>query len=255
MRLREVLRPKNENGDINPVFIIVVLSVFIILVGIIWSVISEVKLANSNMTYIDNLSHYAHDMPDKSRQSIYRKLHYLIGANMVDGDRKIPNRGAKIRQDSYQEREAIDGIYISQFIVDISSVQQSYSVGLSWSKNGAIAQENYYVGISCVDADKNIYESFVCKKEDSTEQIFPGNDMAGSPASYLPYTKYDANGNPLYQITYYDGWIMVSLQTCGDEMLTAQYRAEVDAWLKNTKIDLEEYKDKTRYRVTCDGDF
>lgn len=250
MRIKEVLRPVDDNGETNPVSIIVILTAVII---IIISVVHIIKNFTAHLTVIDNLPQYATKMVESARDGIYENLYDVIDENLA-GDRKVPKKGALIRDGSYEQElpEGSENIYFSTFIVDIESIRQSYHIQLYWPDIKNIGQYESNLMITCVEGDDAIYEDFDCK---NPAPMFPGEAQARRIDAYLPYIKYDANGSPLYQVVLYNGWIMISLQTCGDEKLTAQYRKEVDDWLRNTHIDLERYKDKINYKVTCDRSF
>ncbi len=225
------------------IVLLLVLGVFIVL-----AVLGAVRAFNtesSDEVMISNLNDYAVTAPRGYKKDLQSTLWFVLSKRFDLPEGAVNDYDVVIRDGSYKESVGYNTT-VANFLIDIDKLEQTFAVTFSWPSAGSRTDVMERVVINCPRREEMKYPNSFCDGQynNSTDINL-----------YLPYTKYDANGSPLYQITYYDGWIMVALQTCDDEKLTAQYRAEVDAWLKNTQIDLEQYKDKIRYRVTCDRNF
>lgn len=223
------------------IFVGFVVFAVLIVVGLI----NMINAKSNNEVAISNLNEYASTAPRAYKEDLQSTLWFVLNKRFDLPEGKVDKYDVTIRDGSYEEVVGYDTT-VANFLVDVDSLQQTFAVTFSWPSKGKRTNIMERVVINCPKREEMKYPDSFCDGQynNSTDINL-----------YLPYIKYDNNGSPLYQISYYDGWIMVSLQTCGDEKLTAQYRAEVDAWLKNTKIDLEKYKDKTRYKTTCDHSF
>lgn len=217
--------------------------VFVLLV--IVGLINVFSLRSKDEVVISNLENYASAAPRAYKEDLQSTLWFVLNKRFNLSEGKVSEYDVVIREGSYKESVG-DDTTVAKFLVDVDALRQTFAVTFSWPSRGSRVNIMERAVINCPKREEMKYPDSFCDGQYNNSTDL---DL------YLPYTKYDANSNPLYQITYYDGWIMVSLQTCGDEKLTAQYRAEVDAWLKDTKIDLEKYKDKTRYKTTCDHNF
>lgn len=224
------------------VVVFALLSMFVVVV--IVAVTSVIIKKPVNEVEITNIDDYIPKAPSDYKTDLQKGLWQVLSERFEIPEGRVDEYDVVIRDGSYSETVK-KTTTTAKFLVDIDALKQTFAITFTWPSNGRV----------------NVMERFVIDCPKREEMKYPDSFCDGQYNNstdidlYLPYTKYDNNGNPLYQISYYDGWIMVSLQTCGDEKLTAQYRAEVDAWLKDTKIDLEKYKDKTRYKTTCDHNF
>lgn len=247
MSIGKLLRPKNEDGTLNPVFAF--LMIVLVVIGlVIFLIINYQKmLAENQMTKIDNLSEYAKTMSRVSREAAERALYARIRENLAEGQ-KVPTGGAKVRVGTYAEQEEGEEIH-GRFVVDIKSIRQSYQMSMTWSKYKNVDLGNYYVEVACVPDDLVLYDDFECKKV-STE--LPGE--VGNPIGVLPYTKLnEETGEVAYDVRMMSDYLVISYQACGDEKLKKEYEQSARAWLEEQKVDFERYK--LRFIDTCDGDF
>lgn len=247
MSIWQVLRPRNEDGTLSPIFGF--LAVVLVVIGLVvfWIINYQQQLDLNQMTKIDNLGEYAKTMSRASRGAVERALYARIRENLAEGQR-VPTGGAKVRLGTYAEQEEGEEIR-GRFVVDIKSVRQSYQMSMIWSKYKNVDLGNYYVEVACVPDDLVIYDDFECKKL-NTE--LPGE--VGNPIGVLPYTKLnDETGEVAYDIRMMSDYLVISYQACGDEKLKKEYEQSARGWLKEQKVDFERYK--LRFIDTCDGDF
>lgn len=246
MSIWRLIKPKNEDGTLNPVFAFLMIILVVTGLVIFWIINYQRTLAENQMTKIDNIGDYAKGISKVSQEALARALYSRIRENLGE-DQKVPTGGAKIRIGTYNEEEQNDGENYSRFVVDIKSVRQSYQMGMAWSKYKNVDLGNYYVEINCVPDDQVIYDDFQCKKIDTE---LPGE--VGNPIAVLPYTKLDEKtGKVEYDIRMMGDFLMISYQACGNETLKKEYETSAREWLEEQGTDFERYT--LRYIDTCDG--
>lgn len=113
---------------------------------------------------IDNLSSVYTTMPQEQKDRIFNALYEVVSINMSDGS-IIPESGAMIREGTAtQEYDSKTNINTGNFIVDISSIKQSYQVEFEWSSdNNNKFLGGYTVSVTCLPRSLQIYESWSCK--------------------------------------------------------------------------------------------
>lgn len=249
---KEFFRLRNDDGTPNYILLAIVGVIVLVVLFVVWWVVSEIQMANSKMTRVDNLPHYASEMSERSKDSVYATLYTAIQTNLPEGERP-PYKGANVREGTYVEEEVdstdSEEIYKSEFIVDIARLRQSYRVSLEWPVGDPTVFTTYYPEVTCVNGDEVIYEDFVCEDPPA---MFPGDKS--NPVRYLPHTVTDVEiGEAKYSVELDGDWLVISMQSCGDEKKREEYQKEADSWLESTEMDLEKYK--RRYIETCDGNF
>lgn len=233
------------------IYSVLLLFALLIIIGI--SFLSHPKYRyDKNQTYIDNLSDYAIPItiPFTNRDELYRALNAAIRDNST---KQPPFYGGVVREDSYQYYSIAPFVVASRFIVDLPTIEQSYSVYFTWSIDDQRSANDFkpYIELSCVPADQNIYSNFSCTKP---QPFYP--DRVGDPKNYLPFTQYDTdNSLPLYVISASDEKTLdIAISTCNNSNHSAkELETAARTWLKeNTSIPLDEYK--IQISTTCDGD-
>ncbi len=237
----------------NRLFLLGVFVLLVLLILIGTSFLSHPKYYyDKNQTYVDNLSSYdtPAPIPFTSRDELYRALNAAIRNNSTEP----PFYGAVIREDSYQYYSIAPHIIASRFIIDIPTIEQSYSTYLTWSIDDTKSTSDFqpYVELSCVPTNQNIYSNFSCIEP---SPFYP--DRIGDPENYLPFTSYDSsNSLPIFTISNENGNVInISISACNDNSNYSTKELETTArtWIQeNTKIPLDEYK--IQLSTTCDGD-
>lgn len=187
--------------QITPIQIIIAIFVFIVSIILVISLISIFrKNPYGPETKIDNFSQYYRQTPSDVRDLTFSQLYGIIDNNLSD-DTKVPTSGAKIRKDTNTNKyDASSDINYYTFMVDIESIQQSYYVQISWSKNSNNnALGGYPILITCPKPDQLIYKEFSC--QDSQTNLGNSSDPAFSvlPVTVAYYTS--NNSFVKYQIS------------------------------------------------------
>lgn len=161
-----------EDGDlakiklkINP---FVIVGILLGLLVIIFLIISLMQIFRTNQfgneTKIDNLTSEYGNLPQTEKDLIFNTLYGVIFNNLPDG-KNPPESGAIIREGTakydYDEKTRV---YEGDFIVDISSIEQSYRIHFRWSpEDGNRHIDGYPIVITCLPKRLQIYDSYSCK--------------------------------------------------------------------------------------------
>ncbi len=191
------------------------------------------------------------NIPKNIKGLIEAGLYDTIALN-IPSEETPPKTGAIIRNDTLStDYDKDTDIYYGDFITDIESVKQSFSIHYEWSKNDKNPYiSGYPVEITCVDKSNRIYNTSSCS--DAFHQADPEIDNFAS--EYLPYTSKTDNGIDYSIVKDYpdrDPVITVISYTCeGSDNATKVKNAAV-SWLKtkDDKLDLNTIE----YKYYCDG--
>jgi len=142
---------------------------------------------NEGGVVINGYDEIVENIPRGETDRILSMLAYTLGLNT---GRELPEiRDIEIREGSYRQ-VLRDGVYETEFMVDIESLEQSYKIMSYYSLSGVGADYSYQA--RCVFGDDLKYGEFKCKDRISEENGMPWAD----PAQYeLPYfdTYYQIN--------------------------------------------------------------
>lgn len=128
-----------------------------------------------NEIVIDNFSKYVSGAPRERKDAMFARLYDIVLSNSAEGT-TMPKSGAVIRdgsvEDGYDQDEKI---YYSRFIVDIPSVQQSYSGYVAWGNGSGADLGGYTTLYTCLPESKLIYGDFGCKDmfSDTVTSVHP----------------------------------------------------------------------------------
>lgn len=153
---------------------------------------------------ITNFSRYFKNVPTSTRDMLYTSLYNIVSLNLEDQAPYPDNITATIRKDTANTTYNEDtDIYSNNFIVDVTSINQSFKVWFEWSKD----QNNpnlsgYQVSITCTPQEDSLYNSSTCKDGSSVsnpvEDLYDTHpllaylplDVAFYTDSYSGYTHY-----------------------------------------------------------------
>lgn len=200
---------------------------------------------------IDNLPELISDMPDDTKHAIYAALYN----NANSYSENVPHSGALIRKETLDHSSG-DPASHGSFIVDISSLEQSFEVQYEWStKKDDPDISSTPIVIDCVsDPELIIYKNFQCK---SSRTYDPDSNLTeyGFLYSYLPYRDKISTGDEfsVFFRTYIStlNYIEINIDSCGDKEKLAEALAKTKEYIQSFNIDAE----KLRYeqRDLCDG--
>lgn len=160
--------------------------------------------------------------PISDKDILKAQLYRVISSNPDIENSKISD--AILRNDSYIE-ETVGDITTANFIIDIDSIQQSYTVSFSWSKNNDLPNS---ILIECPNIFESKYPDSYCIGMYTTSD---------SPILYLPHEG-DTTSGISYQINFksYTGdepFIEVSTKDCQN---LDEAKAAAEAWLNTTPL-------------------
>lgn len=113
---------------------------------------------------IRNFHQVVQTLPDSEYQAIKAAISYTLISNGINDDSKISD--ATIRNGSYSQSISDPqlSIYVTNFIVDIPSIKQSYNVQDTWSPLSTDVTHlyDYTTLVTCLDSSQLIYGNFNC---------------------------------------------------------------------------------------------
>lgn len=192
---------------------------------------------------ITNLDTYTKDKPSDKDSIDYIKYDLLrtVNKNVKTPVTADSVKDIVIRDKTFTQVYDDDlDVYTVNFIVDISSLSQSYDVTYQWSSDGK--RDNLTEAgtvVKCLPAEKLVYGNFNCK------DMFNEFSTPVDPIlNYLPHTTadykvvYDPTATKTLKATIYT--------TAADERIdpdTAieQYKADVKKWVASTGVNASEY--------------
>lgn len=130
--------------------ITIILFLTIICISVVFIIYNKINKTNpyENETVIDNFLEYYPQATQDNINSINYILYTAITQHLSQGE-KPPKKGATIRKNSVKN---------NTFIVDISSVQQSYKITFPYKATGDLSIEDYT--ISCPTNEERIYNTY-----------------------------------------------------------------------------------------------
>ena len=150
----------------------------------------------------------------------------------------------EIREDTYKESES-NGIIAANFLVDIPSIEQTFSVDVSWSKKDKKYNDDF--SISCPSEEQSNYPNSIC--------ITEANSSYNYLSEYLPYYG-DINGK---SFTISEGYsdnspiLKVSINSCGNKTIQDAALSAAKEYIRT----ISKYPEKYNYYVIpnlCDGE-
>ena len=191
------------------------------------------------------------DIPKDISSLIEAGLYDTIALNLPD-DETPPKSGAIIREGSLQESfDESENLHYGDFITDIDSIKQSFSIYYEWTndKNNAY-MSGYPVIITCVERTERIYNTTSCI--DAYHQADPVIDSFAE--KYLPRVTKTATGIDYNIIKDYSDTkpvIAVVSYTCKGDKNAEEVKNDSETWIKSTdtKINSSDIIQKNY----CDG--
>ncbi|MBR3157307.1 hypothetical protein IKF20_02685 [Candidatus Saccharibacteria bacterium] len=205
--------------------IVLVVIAQILVIAIIASVL-QFALADKPHATIDDANDS--EMPGDAEDFIEENIWQLIESNVPNVDRNNI-KDVTIREGTYEESENEDGSISVNFIVDIDSLKQTYTVSTGWSKDKSVV---YEVIVDCPPQELMKYPETVCQ---GTYNNTYSLDL------YLPYVV-DSSIEDAAPLVFMDGneskrTIDVTVSACNPE----QYKKLATDYLDSTPLDLSEY--------------
>lgn len=165
----------------------------------------------------------------------------LISANVKDVDRSVID-DVKVRPGSYKVSTEEDITY-TDFIIDIDSIKQTYTVAIQWSSKEQLPDG---VIINCPTKAKMKYPETYCKGMYNDSYSFE---------LYIPYYEHGKNEGaaPIFSIEEEEetNSIVSYISVCDFD----KYKKQAEAYLKSIPIDLSAYNFRTEVNgvdVECD---
>ena len=181
---------------------------------------------------IDNFDEIAPNMPEFYKLATRGAI--WINLRDFNSTPEDTYASAQIRTDSYKvENNTGDGINTSSFIVDIPSLEQSFSISFSWLTNTKIPTE-WLINIYCPHYTDVIYPNTICKisntQLDNLPEYLPTNLDDNVHLSLQKYNQYGAHPNQSY--------LSVDITTCDfTETYYNSIKEFVNSWLRERFID------------------
>lgn len=98
------------------------------------------------------------ELPQDAQEFIAENIWEVVKSNVAEFNQNDIT-DAVIREGTYEEREMEDGSVRANFIVDIDSLKQSYTISTGWSKDKRIV---YEVVVDCPPIQQMKYPETVC---------------------------------------------------------------------------------------------
>ena len=212
---------------------LVQLFVVVILVLLVQSFMKEKPYVE-----MENQSVSEYNIPKNAEEFIAENIWSIISSKVADVSRN-DIKDVAIREGTYEETQNEDGTVSANFIVDIDSLKQTFTVGVGWSKDGKTVYEPI---IDCPPLELMKYPETVC---------YGAYHNTYSLDLYLPHMSYPEGRDgssptaPNYMITGDQDSktlnIMVSI--CDAE----KYKKEAWEYLNTVPIDFSDYT--VNYRI------
>jgi len=193
---------------------------------------------------IANLSEYTRGKPNDKKTLDYIKydLHRVVSMNSKNPVENNSIKDILVRKDSFsQTYNGETRVHNVEFIVDSSSLKQSYDISYQWMGDTSIesALDEWGTVVKCLPIEDLIYGDFSCK--DMFTELANQEDPI---MEYLPYS------TPNVSITYaakYEKTLDVKIETSAaderdnPEKYINQYKQEAKDWIKSKNLDPDEY--------------
>lgn len=232
--------------------IIFAIVVFLAIVAVV-----SVLYINSNQRNgylkISNLGDYTKGKPTNPNTVRYieEQLYKTVNMNLEKPVKSNSVKDVLIRYDTFrQDFNDQEQYYTVDFIVDISSLKQSYEIKYSWSSNNSSANNNIDergTAVLCLPKNMLYYGDFKCKDG------FTEEEQAQDPIfRYLPYSTLD------YTVTYGSNAerkiLVIEIKTSAADEKTDPmaaintYQEEAKAWLNSLEgINPSDYVIQWKY--------
>lgn len=188
---------------------------------------------------INELSNFASGSSDKQLLDyIQHDLYMAISYNSTDINTIKQIQDATIREGSFvKEYNEKASLYNVSFIVDIPSIQQSYSVTYQWGPSTKAAYDEWGTQVSCLPKDQLIYGDFNC--QDMSSILEGSNDPI---MEYLPFKDYNA-GFKINAITENNVITNVSIYiySCQEAEINQIKSTVVLNWFTDKNLDFNSY--------------
>lgn len=147
----------NNLSKIQKIGLIAVLQVIVILVLVL--LVQSFTVEKSHVE-IENepVSETNDEMPKKVKDFVEENIWSMIRSNVAEATRNNVD-DVVIREGTYVTTRNSDGSIAANFIVDIDSLKQSYTVSTGWSKDG---KEMFETIIDCPPIEQMKYPETVC---------------------------------------------------------------------------------------------
>lgn len=210
-------------------------SVALIILAVVW----RGNQAPDNQIVIENYTTYVKNIGSSERGSIQENLFTTVNMNLEKPLETGKKTRAIIRDGSY-EQSLEDGIYTTNFIVDVESLKQSFSVINRYATKGSgVTGLDYTARILCLSKSKLIYDDFSCRDVVSSES---GLSVSDPLLQYLPYSTLDYNVSSVVK----DEKLVVVVSILLSE---ADYRTGVDAAITQRKAEIKKWFEKNGLSV------
>ena len=230
--------------------IIAIFTIMILMAGIIIASLlnQDDGGANKNRTNITGLPT---SIPNDISAFIKAGLYNAIALNLPE-DETPPSSGAIIREGSFQEEynESTD-LHIGDFITDVESVEQSFSIHYEWTddKNNSY-MSGYPVMVTCVEKSERIYNTTTCV--DAYHSADPSiDDFADKYLPYFSQTETGIDYNIIKDYSDTEPIIAIVSYTCEGSKDAEAVKKSSEAWLKSTGVTLD--SSKIIQKNYCDG--
>lgn len=230
--------------------IIAIIAIMIIMAGIATILLLNQNDGGAKKTRT-SISGLPTDIPSDTSALIQAGLYDAISLNLPQNETP-PKSGATIRsgtlETGFNERT---NIHYGDFITDIESVQQSFSVHYEWTddKNNS-HMTGYPVMITCVEKSERIYDTTYCA--DAYHQINKVIDDFAN--SYLPYRAKTKNGIDYNIIKdYVDTKPVIAIisYTCKDTAEALEVEESAESWLESKENNID--SSDIIYKNYCNG--
>ncbi len=212
-----------------------------IVIGFIVAVIAVILIAIINLlpkpqsdqrVTITNTDENVH-IPESYQNYVQENIGKILRQNGLLDDAGTAE--ALIREDTYEETEAVDTI-TAEFIVDIEAVRQSFEVKVIWSRGKDITMDPN-VTITCPHYTDVIYTDTKCLVSSPDEQL----------KRYLPHYDYANDVKYAVNVMKYvdESYLRIEIPACGDEALRNASIDGTKKWLKSLFLDPNDYRIET----------
>lgn len=186
---------------------------------------------------------YISDLPQDRRDSLNSSLYNIVKLNQKD-NKKININDAYIRdkESTIKNYDKTTMITSGTFIVDISSIKQSYLMYYEWSNEIDAEFSGYTALAKCLDIDELKYGDFDCKDINTMQK-----EQRDPILDYLPYqtfnyivtASYDSEDKVVLNVNIY-----LSSSDAKDENRDAiidGYKADFMSWMTSIGYNIEDY--------------
>lgn len=212
------------------------LGIFLLIIVVAIAALLIPKITNTYLVAIDNYDETI-NIPEGYYDVVQKNIQNIFVQN---GAMDIPTyQDASVREGSYKEKRS-DNIVVSDFIIDIESMQYSFKVKVVWVAGESAILNDPDVTITCPDYTEVIYTEKKCIAETPIQQI----------KKYLPHTLEIEGGlEPTFWIDLKKKmnsfYVSVAIRTCGDKQLEEKAVKETKKWIKSRFLDPNDYEIKT----------